>query len=249
MRGWPGRLALALLIAAGLGPGREALSAFWGILAAAFSGNAARPLTLAIAVRLVLPPILPLLLFWTPDGKRPRPWLAAFAMLGALGGAALILFVALFAGQGRALLLLTGFAGLAAGLGAVLRPLGLLKTARLLMAFAGIVALWSLAAGLSAGVGAARIAADAPYCIARHGEGPVPSHAALRGARLFTAQGWDGGDRSLQFHGLLLTESASYNWSPARLRWMPIENPDGFLLPIRPSCTPTPGFLSTLRLF
>ncbi|WFU05751.1 hypothetical protein QA648_21520 (plasmid) [Rhizobium sp. CB3171] len=93
-----------------------------------------------------------------------------------------------------------------------------------------------------------------PFCIAIHGdEKSISSFAALRGLSFYTNRsGFKDADR-WYFHGLLLVGNGKdmrpYNWSPQRLRFDYLADPDRMLVGVQSACVPKVAFLRSLSLF
>lgn len=111
------------------------------------------------------------------------------------------------------------------------------RRVRAALALASLAALWSLAAMAVAQISAKRIAAQRPYCLLRHDSF---SPADPRGFFSYTSASGYKDSSTWYFHGLLLIETASgpavYNWSPRRLRFDPIAQPEVFTAALPTAC-------------
>ncbi|WP_120633398.1 hypothetical protein [Ruegeria sp. EL01] len=106
-----------------------------------------------------------------------------------------------------------------------------------------IAAVWSLKAVPVTTVQAARIANGAPYCIAHHRlNSAISSPLELRGFSFYSTRTYLNSNTNWHFHGLMVVQRVDefefYNWSPRRLRFDRIQNPDLYEAPVRNVCTP-----------
>ena len=122
------------------------------------------------------------------------------------------------------------------------------------LALAGLAGAWSLVSGVVAVTSAAVIAGESPYCLAHHGAlGPVESLAALRGLSFYTTETGYKSTSRWYLHGILTVTGPDgdsyFNWSPRRLRFDPLPNPERLIASPLDHCAPIPGFLRTLPLW
>ena len=209
---------------------------------------------LGLALLSMLPLLLALLRAAT--SRRLPPWLSTILMIGITGLGVAITMLSAIVGAGSNLTIANGLI-LILGITAMVRHLeraGQCRTAFKGLAIAAFGAVWSLGAGLAAGIGAVTLAGDAPYCLATQSlAGPVQSLAALRGLSFYTNQSGYKSTSHWFFHGILIVADPQgdtyYNWSPRHLRFEGLSNPDRQIASPLHICTPIPGFGQTLPLW
>ncbi len=212
---------------------------YWPI--GAISAIALAPLTLAI-IGMVLP-------------KPLNKFVATgFAIVAAIIGAGLTFLYATRTGAGSLLATVHGLS-LTLAISASILMLAIqnrskpFKTAPVILLLVPLaVALWSLISGVALVWQANRLADNRAFCVATHDQStPVRTFAQLRGLSLYTTTaGW-------YFHGLLIVETDTgkkfYNWSPRRMRFQKIKNPERFIASPLRVCKPQTSFWGRLSLF
>ncbi len=125
----------------------------------------------------------------------------------------------------------------------------------LLLIIAAATGLWSLVAGVAAAAQAQYIAGHQAFCIAAHTENddaPLRSFAELRGLSFYTTLSGYKKYHHWYFHGLLIVNHSDgvkvYNWSPRRLRFDLVENPELILKSPKSACVPRNNFWRSLSI-
>ncbi len=118
------------------------------------------------------------------------------------------------------------------------------QKAKLGIASATIVALWSLLTVPMILVQARVITDGYPYCIAEHSENsPIEALHELRGFSFYTTATGYKSTSEWYFHGLMIVdypdEQRIYNWSPRLWRFDLVERPDALIIPVREVCVPS----------
>jgi hypothetical protein len=196
---------------------------------------------------LALAPLLPLTIVLIRIARRPlHPTTATvFCILTLMLGTFFTLATAAFTGAGTLITLIHGtaltLATAATFIGAASHRMRPITT--IAITLPTLAAVWSLASIPFTLASAHRIAAGAPFCIARHdAPGAITSLWDLRAFTFYTtASGYK--DSSLwYFHGLLIAQRpagpAYYNWSPRLLRFDPILRPADLNVPPMGACQP-----------
>ena len=184
----------------------------------------------------------------------------ALAMLAGSAGMLLSLFAASLSGGGTYMVLFHGFTlSLAV-------PTSILFTARsstqpsskcgwLFLIIAAAAGLWSLVAGVAAAAQAQYLAGQQAFCIAAHTENddaPLRSFAELRGLAFYTTLSGYRDYHNWYFHGLLIVTQRGgvkvYNWSPRRLRFDLVANPERLLESPKSACVPQSNFWRSLSI-
>lgn len=115
------------------------------------------------------------------------------------------------------------------------------------------VAMWSLASVAAITLQANNISNGRPFCLAPHSpNSDTQSFAQLRGLTFYsTSSGYKSTSR-WYFHGILLVEAEgeleAYNWSPRRLAFHRIAQPQKFIVTPLTACTPQQDFWNTLSV-
>jgi hypothetical protein len=233
-------LIIAAIIAAGFAPRLADLA--WLSHGSLLAGWVAVVLWLCNGVA----PFLPLALFaasWV--GLRlSNTVVFALSLLTALFGIAVTLAAMLFSGAGTFILLAQGLCLTLAVIAALqsLRNAASPNVTRMLI-LPTLAAIWSLAMVPLILWQADRIAAGAPYCIARNDSAPpLTTINDLRGFVFYTTASGYKDNQHWYLHGVLIVDAPQapqvYNWSPRALRFDPLPNPEDYIsLPAR-ACTP-----------
>ena len=210
-----------------------------------------REILLAAIVTLVpcLPFIAALVRRMTMLRLPARPSITLAVML-ALPGLSMTAVIALMSANGQLLLLYHGFSITACIVSALLLLGGSIRIGRatvIILAWPFLGAIWSLASLGAIAWSSDRISDGRPYCLASSpAREPVGALAYLRGAQFYTHAEW-------YFHGVLVVEGqagpVAYNWSPRRLRFDPVTQPDLLSPDPRDLCAPKLNFLASLPLF
>lgn len=111
---------------------------------------------------------------------------------------------------------------------------------------------WSLACVPVTMAQASCLAHGAPFCMARHEPEPSPVRSLwdLRSFSLHTTLSGYKDTSRWYSHGLLAVDAPEgkqlFNWSPRRMRFDPVDDPDLFIAGLRDACTPQDHFWRSL---
>jgi len=206
-------------------------------------------------------PFLPVLIltFASLSNRRiPAVLAIVLALLVAVAGGLLTLFLSAFSGAGTEMVTIHGSTLTIALSTSILLMSACEKmtktVASSLFLLPVLAGLWSLAMVPVGYAKATEISAARPFCIAAHSpiERELTSLLGLRGLSFYTtSSGYKLGD-SWYFHGLLLVDDSEdlevYNWSPRSMTFRRLERPRSMIARPLTACQPRADFLAKLPI-
>ncbi|MEP4199347.1 MAG: hypothetical protein ABJL99_27285 [Aliishimia sp.] len=181
----------------------------------------------------------------------PKKVVIALAVLTGAFGILVSLLNAALSGVGTGLALMHGLSLTIAVVGSILLLSSQTMKIAVVLTVPVAVAIWSLASVAAVTLQANNISSGRPFCLAPHSpNSDTQSFAQLRGLTFYsTSSGYKSTSR-WYFHGVLLVETEgeieAYNWSPRRLAFRRIEQPQKFIATPLTTCTPQREFWDTL---
>jgi len=181
----------------------------------------------------------------------PKKVVIAFAALVGAFGIPVSLLNAALSGVGTGLALMHGLSLTIAVVGSILLLSSQTMKIVTVLTIPVAVAIWSLASVGAITLQANNISNGRPFCLAPHSlNSDTQSFAQLRGLTFYsTSSGYKSTSR-WYFHGILLVEAddgiEAYNWSPRRLAFHRIGQPQKFIASPLTACTPQREFWDTL---
>lgn len=209
-----------------------------------------------------LAPLVPLLLvtlrFWA--GKPLNRSITVFlSVIAAVFGGLIVLLGAAVGTTGTTIAMMHGFA-LTTAISATILLLsindvgnGFSLTIKGLLIFPLLVSIWSVTNIFAVILGANQLSQGRAFCIATHSPTePIRALEQLRGLSFYTTASGFKDNSGWYFHGLLLLDNDGpdqvFNWSPRRLRFDQVEDPEKMIIRPTNACKPRNNFWGSLSI-